>query len=119
MGMSVKIAEIEGGKDPADLILADPNKWADALKSAKHVIEFELGNVMREVKDPHKIPKALRERVFPFLARIDSEMDKAYYVKIIAETTHLSETAVWDDLRKVKVQNVEPAAGSSNRKLEA
>ena len=107
MGMSVKIAEIEGGKDPADLILSDPNKWKEALKNAKHVIEFELGNVMREVTDPHKVARALRERVFPFLSKIDSEMDKAYYVKIIAEETHLSETAVWDDLRKVKTPPIE------------
>jgi DNA primase len=103
MGMSVKIADIEGGKDPADLILQDPENWKNALKNAKHVVEFELGNVLRDVPDKHKLPQALRERVFPFLARMDSEMDKAYYIKIIAEKTGLAEPAVWDDMRKTKI----------------
>lgn len=100
MGMSVKIADIEGGKDPADLILSDPESWKNVLKNAKHVIEFELDNVVRETPDRHKLARAIRDRVFLFLARIESEMDKAFYVKIIAEKAGLSEQAVWDDLRK-------------------
>ncbi|MFA6601315.1 MAG: CHC2 zinc finger domain-containing protein [Candidatus Paceibacterota bacterium] len=104
MGMSVKIADIEGGKDPADLILKNPEDWKNVLKNAKHVIEFELGNILREVTDPHKLPKVVQERIFPYLARIDSEMDKAYFVKIIAEKTNLNEQAVWEDLRKTKIE---------------
>ncbi len=100
MGMSVKIADIEGGKDPADLILGSPESWKKVLQNAKHVIEFELGNVLKETPDSHKLARVIKERVFPFLSKIDSEMDKAYYIKIIAEKTNLSESAVWDDLRK-------------------
>ncbi len=100
VGMSVKIADIEGGKDPADLILSDPESWKLVLRNAKHVIEFELANVMKEVTDPHKLAKAVRDRVFPFLIRIDSEMDKAFYVKKIAEGVALTEQAVWEDVRK-------------------
>jgi DNA primase len=100
MGMSVKIADIEGGKDPADLIMTEPESWKNVLRNAKHVVEFELGNVLRDVKDPHKVSRALRDRVFPFLSKIDSEMDKAFYVKHISEKTGLAEQAVWEDLRK-------------------
>ncbi|MDE1966475.1 MAG: DNA primase [Patescibacteria group bacterium] len=106
MGMSVKIADIRGGKDPADLIVADPRDWEDVLKNAKHVIEFELDNVIKEVLDPHRRPRAIKERVFPFLARIDSEMDKAFYVKQIADKAGLSELAVWEDLRKTKLDPI-------------
>ena len=100
LGMAVKIAEIEGGKDPADLILNNPESWRNVLKNAKHVVEFELNNVLKDVPDPHKVSRAIKERIFPFLDRIESEMDKAYYVKVIAERTNLSERAVWDDFRK-------------------
>jgi DNA primase len=100
MGMSVKIADIEGGKDPADLILHNPEDWKNVLRNAKHVIEFEVGNVLKEVTDPHKLPRAIKERVFPFLSKVDSEMDKAFYVKFIADRTGLGEQAVWEDLRK-------------------
>ena len=105
LGMSVKIAEIEGGKDPADLILANPENWKLALKNAKHVIEFELDNVMRDNSDPHKVAAALRTRVFPFLSKIDSSMDKSFYVKVISEKAHISETSVWEDLKKYEAAN--------------
>lgn len=100
LGMSVKIAEIEGGKDPADLILLDADAWRNVLRDAKHVVEFELANVKRDTPDPHKLSRALRERVFPFLSRVESEMDKSFYVKQIAEKTGLTELSVSEDLRK-------------------
>lgn len=113
MGMSVKIADAsaEGftGKDPADLILENPENWKTVLKNARHVIEFELGNIMNEIKDPHGLGKVIKDRIFPFLSKMDSEMDKAFYMKMIAEKAGLNEQAVWDDLRKfektVKVEN--------------
>ncbi len=105
MGMSVKIADIEGGKDPADLILKDPESWKNVLKNAKHVIEFELGNIMKETKDPHVLGRVVKERLFPFLSKIDSEMDKAYFIKVIGEQTKLNEQSVWEDLRKFEKTN--------------
>lgn len=109
MGMSIKIADASAdgfvGKDPADLIMSNPENWKTVLKNAKHVIEFELGNVMRDTADSRMLARAVRERVFPFLAKIDSEMDKAYYVKIIAERANLNEQAVWEDLRKFEKTN--------------
>jgi DNA primase len=102
LGMDVKIADLVGGKDPADLVLHDPEDWKKALREAKPIIEFELGNVLRDEPDPRKAPRALRERVFPFLARIDSAMDKAHFVKMIADRANISETAVWDDLKTVE-----------------
>ncbi|MEA2715565.1 MAG: primase [Candidatus Parcubacteria bacterium] len=116
LGMSVKIADIEGGKDPADLILDDPGRWKDVLASAKHVVEFELANVISETADRHRLSRAIRERVFPFLARIESEMDKAYYVKAIAESASLSEVSVWDDLRKFQQTEKLPAGPSELKK---
>jgi DNA primase len=109
MGMSVKIADASadgyGGKDPADLIVQDSEIWKNVLKNAKHVIEFELTNIMRDITDPRLFGRSVRDRIFPFLSKIDSDMDKAYYLKIIAEKAKLNEQSVWDDLRKYEKAN--------------
>jgi DNA primase len=102
MGMDVKIADLPEGKDPADMIKEHPEGWKDALRGAKPVIEFELGNVLKDTLDPRKVPRALRERVFPFFARIDSAMDQAHFVKMIADRAHIADDAVWQDLRAVE-----------------
>jgi DNA primase len=115
MGMDVKIADLVGGKDPADLVLHNPEDWKNALRSAKPIIEFELGNVMRDVPDSRKVGRALRERVFPFLARIESRMDQAHFVKMISDKTNIPETAVWDDLKNVKVEQAKGGSASEGR----
>ncbi len=107
MGMAVKIADIEGGKDPADIVLQNPEEWKNILRKAKHVIEYELGNVLRDVTDQHKVGRAVKERIFPYLALMDSEMDKAYYIKMTADKMKVSEHAVWDDLR-VFIKTIKP-----------
>ncbi len=101
LGMDVKIVDIQGGKDPADLVLANPEDWKNALRTAKPVIEFELNNVLKEVTEPRKIPKSLRDRVFPFIALVESETDKAFFIKKASDLSGLSEQAIWDDVRSV------------------
>lgn len=98
MGMDVKIADLVGSKDPADLVLSDVNEWKNALRSAKPIIEFELGNVLKDTPDHRKVGRALRDRVFPFLARIESQMDKDHFVTMISDRAKVSREAVWDDL---------------------
>lgn len=115
LGMDVKMADLVGGKDPADLVRADPEGWRNALRDAKPIIAFELGNVLREFPDPRKASRALRERVFPFVLRIESTMDRAHWVKMIAESAHIQEEAVWEDLRQAeKKQREQAPQGSSS-----
>ncbi|MCX6719225.1 MAG: toprim domain-containing protein, partial [Candidatus Taylorbacteria bacterium] len=115
LGMDVKIAEIVGGKDPADLVKENVTNWKTVLRNAKPVVEFELNNVLADNPDSRKLPRALRERVFPFLVRIESSMDKAHFVKMIADRAKITESAVWDDLKKMPAPNsIQQTGGSSS-----
>ncbi len=109
LGMDVKIADIQGGKDPADLVAHNPEDWKNILRVAKPIVEFELNNVIREVSDPRKIPRAVRERVLPFVVAIGSATDRAYALKLIADRTDLPEAALWDDLAMIEAKTQQPA----------
>jgi DNA primase len=102
LGMDVKIADIVGGKDPADLVKEDVELWRNVIKQAKPVIEFELANVLKETADSRKVPRELRERVFPFVASIESSTDKSYFVKMIADRANIDEQAIWEDVRVIE-----------------
>jgi DNA primase len=117
LGMDVKIADIVGGKDPADLVLENPENWKNVLRTTKPVIEFEIGNVLKEVTEPRKVPKALRDRVFPFIALIESETDKAYFVKMVADKAGLPEQAIWDDI-KTLIPKMAAEAGKTAESLK-
>lgn len=124
LGMDVKIADLPEGKDPADLVLSDPETWKGVLRNSKPVVEFQLDTVLKQGLDPRKLPQALRDNVFPFIAPLTGAMEKAHYVKLIKEKTGLSEEAIRDDLSKTEssmkgetaeVKEIEQLKTASNR----
>lgn len=106
LGMDVKIADMPEGKDPADLVLSDPEAWKNVLRNSKPVVEFQLDNVLKkntsQKPDPRLLPQALRENVLPFIAPLTGAMEKAHYIKLISEKTGLSEEAIREDLKKIE-----------------
>jgi DNA primase len=118
LGMDVKIADIEGGKDPADLVLANPLKWKDTLRHSKPIIEFVLDGIMKEKEsaklDPRKLPAIIREKVLPFIAEVSGSMERSHWIKMIHDKTGLSEESVRDDLASyLKNKPIEIASAST------
>jgi len=114
LGMEVKIAEFKDGKDPAEVILNDKEKFKEALKDSKHIIDFYLSKITEEKLDERKLGQAIRERILPFLALIESSIEKSHFVKKIVAKTGIDEKAIWDDLKKVKI---EPGVAGAEAKI--
>ena len=125
LGMDVKIADIEGGKDPADLVLADPDMWKNTLRRSKPIIEFVLDGIINE-KDPpaggpkldsRKLPAVIREKVLPFIAEVSGSMERSHWIKMIHDKTGLSEESVRDDLtsylKNKPIETASPSAAAS------
>ncbi len=106
LGMDVKIADLPEGKDPADLVLADPEQWKNVLRNSKPVVEFQLDTVLQKKTtaklDMRLLPQALRDNVLPFIAPLTGAMEKAHYIKLIKEKTGLSEESIKEDLKKIE-----------------
>src|SRR3989344_4305555 len=94
-GFEVKIAVSPSGKDPADAVLDSPESWVKAVGEAKNVIEFYL-ELFDERKD-------IERKILPYIAVLQSEMEKAGWVKKISEKLKIKEDAVWDELKKVRL----------------
>jgi len=114
MGMDVKIADIVGGKDPADLVKDDIEKWKDTLRNAKPVIEFELDNVIREVNEQRKLAKTIQERVLPLIAKIESASDQSHFVQMISDRAKMTADIIWQDLKIVTRRLKEAAQSATN-----
>ena len=109
LDMDVKIATMTEGKDPADMILADPELWKNALRAAKPVIEFLIDGIMDEKAekklDDRKLPPMLVERVYPFIAALTSQTTQALFVKMIRDRifgNSVTDGFIWDDIRDVR-----------------
>jgi len=102
-GMDVKVAHVPLGKDPADCILEDSELWRKAVREAKHVVDFYIDVVLDEQKkegyDDRKLALRIRDSVLPFIARIQSGVDQAHFVRNVAQVLGIEESAVWQDVR--------------------
>ena len=110
-GFEVKIAVSPSGKDPADAVLDNPESWLKAVSEAKNVIEFYL-ELFDERKD-------IERKILPYIAVLPSEMEKAGWVKKVAEKLKIKEDAVWEELKKVKLAPKQLGSSASKLDLEA
>lgn len=116
LGMEVKIAELPKGFDPADLILKHKDQWITALKEAKHIIDFYLERILAEESDERKRAVRIKNDILPFLAVIESNIEKSHFVTKIGNATGIKEDAIWDDLKKVKISTSEQGFINSETK---
>jgi DNA primase len=102
-GMDVKVAKVPLGKDPADCIREDVQKWKDAVRTSTHVVDFYIDIALEEGRKKKWSQRQLvlhaRDTVLPFIQRIRSAIDKAQFVRSYANIFGIAEEAVWDELR--------------------
>ena len=92
-------------------MLDNPESWLKAVSEAKNVIEFYL-ELFDERKD-------IERKILPYIAVLPSEMEKAGWVKKVAEKLKIKEDAVWDELKKVKSAPKQLGSSASKSNLEA
>ncbi len=99
-GFEIKVILIPFGKDPADTIKENRKIWEQAIKNSKNIIEFYLESLSEKIKDSRELKKAIENTVFPYLALISSEIEKAHWIGEIARKLNISEEPVWEQLKK-------------------
>lgn len=102
MGMEVRVAEIKGGKDPADLILATPDEWKKTVDGAVHVINFVFNKMLAEGHDSRSLGQEIRKKVLPYVVSLESTMERSHFVKEIAHSSGIGEVAIWEDSKRVE-----------------
>jgi len=98
--MDVKIAKLPDGLDPADLILKDPVLWQNAIRNAKHVIDFYLELLPELYTDNDTLRAKISEIVIPFIPHLRGSLDQAHFVGKIAELIKMKEDPIWDEVKK-------------------
>jgi DNA primase len=101
-GLNVKVAQLPSGADPADLILKEgAEKWRAAIRDSKEIITFLLDVLQEHLKDAGKFRRAVETVVLPYLADVQSPIERDAYMKEIAKRLGVSDSAVADTFAKV------------------
>lgn len=121
--MDVKVAVMESGKDPADMIAADVESFRSVIKKSVHVIEH-LMNILKNVaKDERTWKLSVRGEVLPLVAAIPNAIDREHFEKVIAGRLDTTKEAIHGEVGKLlerrDVEGVSPDAFSSSFSKES
>lgn len=119
LGMDVKIAELEKGIDPADLILKNKEEFKNVLKNSVHLVDFLLNRIMAKHADQRKLGLELKNKVLPYVKLLESNIERSFYVSKISEKTGIKEEAIWEDLKNIKLdEEFQPKESGENKAIE-
>lgn len=124
-GLNVKVARLPKEKDPADLILSEgADAWKKAIRDAKDIVTFLLdvlhehlvGSSTDKVK-LERFRRSVETAVLPFLADVQSPIQREQYVQEIAARLNVREGAVSEAVANLprSATNPENAAGTTVR----
>ncbi len=107
LGMELKIAQMPLGKDPADMVKENPKELVDIMKGAKHIIDFYTDSLLARGLSGRELGKEIKNHVLPYVALLTSSIEKAHFIKSIAQKMFIKEEPLWEDLKHVVVPQVE------------
>ncbi len=99
LGMELKIAAMPQGKDPAELAKENPALLKECLKKSKHIIDFYTDTLVERKLEARELGQEIRKNVLPYVANLQSMIEKSHFIKEIAKKTFIKEEALWDDLK--------------------
>lgn len=105
-GMTVKIARLPPDSDPADMILKNPADFTEALRSAKHIIDFHWENVNKAPYDRRRLWATIGSEVLPYVAMLRSRIEQSHFLKVISENSGIEEASLWEELYKLERSSV-------------
>jgi DNA primase len=105
LGMNIKIVDIKGGKDPADIIKANPKDWAKTLETKKDFLEYLVDALVDSKAPPAQVAKQVKLDIFPYIAAIPDDTPRYQAVRKVADKLGISEDALWKDLQEYVKRN--------------
>lgn len=100
-GANVRVCAMPEGKDPDDFIRQNGGEaFRELLKKAKTVVEYYFDEYQREFGDTMAGRLRAVEAIVPLLSAVDSVVEQATYIRMIAGRTGIEESALRQQIAK-------------------
>lgn len=114
VGVNLSIIDIDSGKDPDELIQKDPRQWQKLIGQSEYVIDWLFKHRQKE----HNLQTATGKTTFssqllPVIAAIMDPIEQEHYIKMLAELTDSSVSAVE---RKLAIQGYSDSSYKKTKK---
>lgn len=100
-GLNIKVIQLQGGKDPAEIIKKDPKVWQQAIKEATPIYDFYLQSVSNRlnIKDPANL-RQISQDLIPIWAKISDDLVREHYIQKLAAHLKTDEKVIRQAVNK-------------------
>ncbi len=106
MGFNIKVVLMPEGKDPADLVLTNPDKFKEAVEKAKSIHDFYFQDVVSGIdKNSLEGKKNISEIILPVIKRIPNKVEQAVWLKDLADFLEIREEALLEEMKKISLED--------------
>ncbi len=118
VGVRLSIIDMEGGKDPDDMIKQDPDSWGRVIQKSQYVMDWLVGHYQKILDlSTAEGKKTFTDKTLAVLANIKDPVEQRHYVGEIAKIVNVSEDAVQAKLSGQKVNEKKRFKKPKNEKL--
>ena len=106
-GFNIKIIHTySDAKDPAEIILENPENWAKSLEKTRTIMDFYFDSAFAKFdrKDP-KGKKEIAKIILPAIKRLQNKIEQSHWVQKLAEKLSVSQEAILEELKNTSLQN--------------
>lgn len=103
-GFEIKVVRLPEGKDPDELAQKNPGALKKALASAMPVYDFFIDSAFSHF-DPNSSfgKRKIGLSVLPILKKIENDLTRAYYIRLLSQKLDLPEEALFSQMEKGEV----------------
>lgn len=119
-GLSIKVIQIPGAKDPDEAVKKSPNLWKKAIAEAIPVYDWLIVEATRryDAASPYGAKK-ITDEITPIMAAISDEVVKAHYFQKLAARLAIAESALWEKAARFLPKKLAPTEVESETKPAA
>ncbi|MCL4366726.1 DNA primase [Patescibacteria group bacterium] len=119
-GLNTKVIEIKGGKDPADMVVGNPQDFIQAVAKAEPVYDYYLNSIsLRFNPSNAEGKKKIAAELLPIWGKINETMTREYYTQKLAALLNMPEDLLRREIRKSSLKVASPSFDSSLLKTTA
>ena len=101
-GFNIKVVTMAGGKDPADIVVENPENWMRMIEGAKSILQFYFESAFGHFDA--KTPEGKREIskvLLPVLKIIPNAIERAHWTQELARKLQVKEEIVEEELKNI------------------
>jgi DNA primase len=107
-GFNIKIIDTySGAKDPAEIILENPDNWSDSISKARTIMDYYFDSAFSKFNktDPQG-KKEIGRIILPAIKRLQNKIEQSHWVQKLAGQLGVSQDSVFEEMNNIKIENI-------------